>query len=203
MRETMLLLTCLTAALSTVAGGIPFDQTLRIEAQSRIVVHVGKAGAFGFAGHAHDVEAPVTGTVNFHASDLTRSDVTLEFSSATLRVTGAGEPAEDVPEVQRVMASDRVLDVLRYPTITFRSRRVAMTGTGANTLVVEGDLTLHGITKPVRVPVRVALEDGALVADGEGTVKQSDFGIRPVTAAGGTVRVRDEVDITFHVRAAR
>jgi len=110
-----------------------------------------------------------------------------------------------VPEVQRVMLSDRVLDVKRYPTIVFRSRRVATTGgTGASVqLTVSGDLTLHGVTKPVTVPVRATLRDGALTAEGTTTIKQSDFGIEPVTAAGGAVRVKDELEIRFTVHAIR
>jgi polyisoprenoid-binding protein YceI len=147
----------------------------------------------------------VTGSVRLDVSDLARSEVLLEFESASLRVTGEGEPAQDVPEVQRVMQSDRVLDASRYPKIVFRSRRVTLGGTTGQlrNISVEGDLTLHGVTKPCVVPVRLALRDGSLTAEGTATLKQSDFGIQPVTAAGGTVRVKDAFDISFSVHAAR
>ncbi len=172
---------------------------------SRVVIQVGKAGAFGFAGHAHEVVAPVSGTVSLDASDPARTRVMLEFDSASLRVTGEGEPARDVPEVQRVMLSERVLDARRYPKITFQSRRVTPGPAAgeARGFLVEGDLSLHGVTRSCRVPVRVTLTDGALTAEGRVSVKQSDFGIEPVTAAGGTIRVKDQVDVVFTVRAAR
>jgi hypothetical protein len=42
---------------------------------------------------------------------------------------------------------------------------------------------------------------GRLTARGSFSLKQSDFGMVPVTAAGGTVRVEDEVDVQFVLRA--
>lgn len=205
LHEKTLVALWLTASVGLAIPTPSPQEVLRIQGTSRVVIQVGKAGAFGFAGHSHDVEAPVTGSVTVDTSDFARSVVLLEFDSASLRVTGKGEPAQDVPEVQRVMLSERVLDVSRYPKIVFRSRRVTMSGRAGDSLnlSVEGDLTLHGATKPCVVPVRVKLSEGALTAEGTTTLKQSDFGIQPVTAAGGTVRVKDALDVTFTVHAAR
>jgi polyisoprenoid-binding protein YceI len=187
-----------------VASPFPAD-LFRIEPGSLVRIDVGKGGAFGFAGHAHEVEAPVRGTVSIDRSDVARSSVTLEFDTTALRVTGKGDPARDVPEVQRVMLSDRVLDARRYPTIGFQSRRVTAAGPPGRTmtLLVTGDLTLHGATRPCAVPVEVTLLDDALTAEGTAMVKQTDFGIQPVTAAGGTVRVKDELRVTFKLHASR
>jgi polyisoprenoid-binding protein YceI len=203
--DEILLAVWLGAAVGVVTTAPSQPEVLRVEGSSRVVINVGKAGAFSFAGHAHEVEAPVTGRVSVNRSDLTRSEVWLEFDSASLRVTGQGEPAQDVPEVQRVMLSERVLDVKRYPTIVFHSRRITTAGSsGAFVNVsVAGDLTLRGVTKPVIVPVRIALGDGSVTAGGTVTLKQSDFGIQPVTAAGGAVRVKDALEITFSLQAAR
>ncbi|MBP1636345.1 MAG: hypothetical protein H6Q10_2919, partial [Acidobacteria bacterium] len=49
----------------------------------------------------------------------------------------------------------------------------------------------------------VTLVEDTLTAEGKAEVKQSDFGIEPVTAAGGTVRVKDTVEVTFEIRATR
>jgi polyisoprenoid-binding protein YceI len=187
------------------AGRGAQSDELRVEGTSRVLVHVGKAGVFGFAGHDHEVEAPVTGSVSVDRADVSRSQVVLEFDAASLRVTGEGEPAEDVPEVQRTMVSERVLDVKRYPTVVFRSKRItgADAAGAAARLTVAGDLSLHGVTREVVVPVRVALEGDALTADGTVTIRQSDFGIQPVTAAGGTIRVKDALEISFRIRASR
>ncbi len=173
-------------------------------AGSQVLIQVGKAGVFGFAGHAHEVAATdVRGQVMFDPADLSRASVSLEFAAAALRVTGKDEPPADVGEVQRVMLSDQVLDVKRFPTIVFRSRRISLaarTNTAAGFLV-EGDLTLHGTTRPITIRASATLETGGrLTARGSFVLKQSDFGMVPVTAAGGTIRVKDELDVQFVLR---
>jgi polyisoprenoid-binding protein YceI len=174
-------------------------------ANSQVMIQVGKAGVFGFAGHAHEVAAAdVHGEVIVDQADLSRASVSLEFTAAALRVTGRNEPPADVGEVQRVMLSDQVLDVKRFPTISFRSRRIAVaarTATAAD-LLIEGDLTLHGTARPMTVRASAAFDArGRLTATGSFPLMQSDFGMVPVTAAGGTIRVRDQVDIQFVLRA--
>jgi polyisoprenoid-binding protein YceI len=174
-------------------------------ANSQVLIQVGKAGVFGFAGHAHEVAAAdVRGQVTYDPADLTRASVSLEFGAAALRVTGKDEPPADVSEVQRVMLSDRVLDVQRFPTISFRSRRVsvaARTATAAD-LVIEGDLTLHGTTRPMTIRASAVFDaGGSLTARGSCQLLQSDFGMVPVTAAGGSIRVKDALDIQFVLKA--
>jgi polyisoprenoid-binding protein YceI len=211
MRQQPAVLAVTAAALLVLGAGALATQAaapLSIVAdESDVVISVGKAGVLGFAGHAHEVAAPrVRGTVVPDPSDWSRSSVSLDVDAAALRVTGAGEPAADVPEVQRVMLGDRVLDAGRFPTVSFRSSRVAvrsLSGTGAD-LQVEGEVTLHGIARPLAVPVHVSWDGpGALIARGAFSLKQSAFGIQPVTAAGGTVKVRDEVEIRFVLKARR
>ena len=190
-----------SAALVAQAGKYQVDQ-----AASSVLIQVGKGGVFSFAAHDHEVAAPaLAGTVVLDQADASKSSVSLEFDATALKVTGKGEPAKDVPEVQATMLSDRVLDVQRYPKITFRSTRVSVASKAADrlTLNVAGDLTLHGTTRPVTTRVEVGLKDTALTATGTAKIRQSDFGMKPVTAGGGTVRVKDEVDIVFRVVARR
>lgn len=125
-------------------------------------------------------------------------------AAAALRVTGKGEPPADVLEVQKVMQSEQVLDVRRFPTIVFSSRRVTVTARTAGTadVVVEGDMTLHATTRPMTIRASVILDArGRITARGSFVLKQTDFGMVPVTAAGGTIRVKDEVDVQFVLSA--
>jgi polyisoprenoid-binding protein YceI len=173
-------------------------------AASQVTVRVGRAGAFGFAGHDHEVAVPkVDGIIVFDSADATHSTITLKFDVTAMKVTGRGEPAADVPEVQRVMLSDRVLDAQRYPTIAFTSRRIVIVTQAVDRLAlrVDGDLTLHGVTRPITVPVEVRLAGDQLTATANATVRQTDFGIRPVTAGAGTVRVKDELAVAFRIVA--
>jgi polyisoprenoid-binding protein YceI len=174
--------------------------------QTTITLLVGRAGVFAFAGHDHEVVVPaMKGQITLDRPNVSRSTVSVTFDATALKVTGKGEPPEDVPEVQRVMLSDQVLDVQRHPTIAFQSRQVSVVKQSANqmTLRLTGDLTLHGVTRPLDVPVTVQLAADGLRANGRATVRQSQFGIRPVTAGAGTVRVKDDVEVVLSVTARR
>ncbi len=191
-------------ALPALAGsplGTSGQTTYTIDpAASHVVVHVDKSGLFSFAGHAHEVAAPVaTGTIVVPPGNPAQSAVRIEFDAAALKVTGKGEPAGDVPDVQRTMESDRVLDVARFGRITFVSRTIDMLGPASPHLRLRlaGDLTLHGVTRPSMVEVNVDILPDRLTATGTLTIRQTAFGIEPVTAAGGTVRVKDEVEVEF------
>jgi polyisoprenoid-binding protein YceI len=96
------------------------------------------------------------------------------------------------------MLSPEVLDASRHPTITFRIASARETAPGR--LIVAGELTLHGRTHQFSVPVNYRRETtGAYFFDGAFKIRQTDFGIKPETAAGGTVKVNDEVEIRFRV----
>jgi polyisoprenoid-binding protein YceI len=174
-------------------------------AQSRVLIQVGKSGAFSFlAGHEHEVEThAIHGVVHFDPQDALRASVRVEIDAATLRVTGKGEPPGDVPKVQEVMLSNRVLDVRRYPTIVFQSRRVdRKSGDGrVLDLVLTGDLTLHNVTRSLPVPLTVRIEGDKLTASGHVAIKQTDYDIKPVTVAG-VVTVKDALEIAFTIVAA-
>ncbi len=196
------------ALLSAItAAAVQGPSTFSIDAaDSRVVIEVGKSGAFSFAGHNHEVLAPaVTGHVTVNPGDWSRSAVVLQFDASALKVTGKGDPPSDVPQVQSVMMSDKVLDVKRFPVVAFKSRRITATpgSAGAMDLVIEGELTLHGQTRPATVRATSTLQPGGLSARGAFTIKQTDFGMEPVTAAGGAVRVKDDVQVQFDLRARR
>jgi polyisoprenoid-binding protein YceI len=187
------------------AAQVP-EQLVISPAATTITIRVGRAGVFGFAGHDHEIAvSAVQGRITLDRSDVSRSSMSAEFDATALKVTGKGEPPEDVPEVQRVMLSERVLDVQRYPRITFASRSISVVERAAEriTLRILGELTLHGVTRPLTVPVTVRLTRDGLNADGKAALRQTDFGIQPVTAGAGTVKVKDEIQIIFSVTAQR
>lgn len=128
--------------------------------------------------------------------------VAIEIRTADLRVSGEGELPEDVPKVQQTMASAEVLDAARYATITFQSTAIAVQERRgpALALAVTGDLTLHGETKPLTVRVRVEVTTNQVAARGTLSVKQSDYGITPVSV-GGVVSVKDALTIHFTIVA--
>jgi len=102
-------------------------------------------------------------------------------------------PEEHQSEVQQRM-QEEVLETGKFPEIRFASDEIKSAGNGV--WDVAGKLTLHGETRPVRLQVRFV--DRTYV--GSVTIKQTDFGIQPVSAGGGTVKVKDELKIDFAIK---
>jgi len=187
------------AGASLAAQGQPYQ----VEGpKSLFRIDVGKTGMFSsMAGHAHEVETrAIEGTIHYDAEAIAKSSVHLRVEAASLRVTGKGEPPDDVPKVQDIMLSDKVLDVRRYPSITFDSTSVTQSAAGRGTLSVTGKLTLHNVTKTITVAVTIRPEADTLTASGQATIKQSDFGISPISV-GGVVKVKDALGISFTIVA--
>jgi polyisoprenoid-binding protein YceI len=182
-------------------GPAPFEID---STRSRAVIQVGKSGPFSFvAGHAHEVVgSTLTGVIGFDRDAPAQSTVRLEIDARTLKVTAKGEPPEDVPKVQEVMQSAKVLDVARFPSIRFESTNVTVKSRTSATLdlIVAGRVTLRDVTHAVTAPVRVVVEKEALTADGTFSIKQSDYGITPISVAGA-VAVKDVLAISFTVLA--
>ena len=200
------MLMALCAIAQAVAGRAAANRALTIDpAGSRAVIAVGKSGAFSFiAGHTHEVSGPIGGTLDLDPDDFARARVRIEIDAAALTVSAKGEPPEDVPKVQKMMLSDQVLDVARHPTIVFQSTSIAVK-TGAKQaadLMVTGTLTLHGVTRPLTVPVHAVVTDAAVTAKGQFAVKQTDYGMKPVSVAG-VVAVKDSLSISVSITAGR
>jgi polyisoprenoid-binding protein YceI len=183
------------------------NQFTVVPASSHVTIEVGKTGALSFAGHTHEILAPaVSGTVIVDEADPSRSSVSLEFRAADLRVNTAGEPPGDVPKVQETMLGPQVLDAARFPSVSFRSTRVVATARSADgaDIRIEGEVTLHGVKRALTLPVHVTLApDGTMTARGSFPIRQSEYGIKPVTAGGGAVRVKDDLEVRFVLAARR
>jgi polyisoprenoid-binding protein YceI len=204
MRNWPAALTCVAcgfAIVATVRGAASRSYTID-SSQSSATIEVGKAGAFSFAaGHTHEVVAPaIAGTITVDTDDPARSNVRLTLDASLLKVSGKGESAEDVPKVQATMLGAQVLDVQRYPKITFASTSIAIKTqtTAVLDAIVTGQLTLHNVTRSITVPVTVRREGDTLTATGRFPVKQTEYGIKPVSV-GGVVSVKDAVDVSFMI----
>jgi polyisoprenoid-binding protein YceI len=84
----------------------------------------------------------VAATIVLNGSDITKSTVTATIDVSTID-TGVSQRDADVK-------SDSFFDVARFPSATFTSTSVAKSASG---LTVNGNLTLHGVTKPVVLTV--------------------------------------------------
>jgi polyisoprenoid-binding protein YceI len=161
--------------------------------RSSMTVRVYKGGVLSAFGHDHEISAPIASG----KADPEGKTVELHVKAGTLRVQDAKASEKDRAEIQKTMLGPEVLNVESHPEIMFRSTSVESAGSGAWT--VRGNLALHGETKPVTVEVRE--KEGHYV--GSAVLKQTDFGIKPVRVAGGTVKVKDQIRIEFDIQLAR
>jgi len=161
--------------------------------KSVVTVRAYKAGVFSAFGHDHEIAAPLTGG----SADTATQHVELRMDAGALLVRDSKGSEKDRDEIQKTMLGPKVLDVERYPEIAFQSTAAEPMGQGS--WRVRGDLKLHGQTRAVTV--EVSERAGHYV--GNALLKQTDFGIKPVRVAGGTVRVKDEIRIDFDIQLAR
>jgi polyisoprenoid-binding protein YceI len=191
----------MTGAVSAPAQSVAPDTVVyRLLPSSRFEVHTGKAGAFGFAGHAHVVRARTfTGWVQYSPRDPSASRFEITVATANLEVLTPSDP-DEIRQVTEAMRTE-VLHVDAYPQIRFTATRVTFTPTVAT---LDGQLTLVGQTRPVRVNATIQVGPDTLRARGSFAVKQTDFGIKPYSGGpGGTVKVADRVTFNFDVVAVR
>ena len=143
---------------------------------------------------------------------FTRLDANLQFDPNNLaasRVSVTIDPrsieADNAPSgFMQTLAGKDWLDAERFPEMAFRTRSVEVTG--ANTFRLRGELTLHGVTKPIVLEARYnggyashPYEPKARVGfSAQGTFRRSDFGVSyGIPAPGTTMGVGDEVAVTL------
>ena len=162
--------------------------------RSKIAIRVYKSGLFSIFAHDHEIRASIA---RGEVDDSANPSVEFWIDAGSLRVVDPDLSAKDRAEVQRTMEGTEVLDIGQFQEIHFRS--VVVEKEGANRWIVRGELSLHGQNRPV--VVAVSETDGNYV--GSATLRQRDFGITPITIAGGTVRVKDSVKVEFEVGTMR
>lgn len=159
--------------------------------RSSVTVRVYKSGLFSALAHNHIITAAIASAT----LDAAQRTVSVTFNIADMKVVDPDGSESEHQEIEATMKGPKVLDAAQFPTISFRSTRVDEIS--PQRYKVTGDLKLHGQSREIAFPVVLseAIYKGSL------TLKQTDFGITPVKIAGGTVRVKDEIEISFEIAA--
>ncbi len=143
----------------------------------------------------------VTGVLTLDEQDITKSHVEASIDAASINTR---EPDRDTH-----LKSADFLDVEKFPTLTFASTRVTRTGEGE--VEVEGDLTIHGVTRKVEFFVEGPTPPGKdpwgntrIGWTATTKINRKDFGLTWNAALEtGGILVGDEVTITFDVEAIK
>jgi polyisoprenoid-binding protein YceI len=196
-------LSILALCTAIAAAGPLVAQEKTIDTQrSTITIHVGKSGLLSAAAHDHNINAPISsGSISSgvisSGANLESGAPHIEFRVETAQMTVKPDPkvdAKDQATIQTHM-EEMTLETKKFPEITFRSSRVQKMGDGQ--WKVDGDLSLHGVTKAVSLTVKQT--GGAYTT--HTVLKQTDFGIKPISIGGGIIKVKDQVEIDFQIFA--
>lgn len=143
-----------------------------------------------FAGSkAEGTFSGLTGTLAFDPAQPAGASMRVAVDAATIKT---GNSLKD-----KHARGDSWFDVAKYPKIYFQSTAFARAGSG---YVVRGDLTLHGVKKPVIIPFQFSQQGEKGVFTGQFKVNRKDFGING-NALGFTVG--EELDVTLRVPVSR
>jgi polyisoprenoid-binding protein YceI len=180
------------------------DATVRYVIDPQASTFMAQAFATGLlSSFGHDPKFTIRdfrGEVSFAltGSTLEKARLTISIRADSLEVNDdIGE--KDRKEIHRKMCEE-VLETDHFPEIVYVCSRVSASGGGDRYWVaLSGELTLHGVTRPMPVSARAVIKDGSVRASGEFAVRQSQFGIAPVSAAAGAIKIKDEVKCTFDI----
>jgi YceI-like protein len=185
----VILITVTLALVTSALPGVAQPRAIDLK-RSTVTVRVFKSGLFRAFADNHVIEAPLAeGSLD----DSAAPSVRIAIDVLKMRVLDPGLSPKDRGDVQMRMLSPEVLDAARFPRIRFRS--VAIQKGDADRWSIRGELEAHGQTR--QVSVNVVRGQGHY--KGSTSLKQSELGITPISIAGGTVKVKDEMKIDFDI----
>ena len=171
---------------------------------SRFTVRAFASGMLSAFGHSPTIAIrDFAGEAQFSPDKLETATLHVTVKAASLSVTDDVSD-KDRREIEREM-QEKVLESAKYPEIVYECSQVSADnpGNGQYSIKLRGNLTLHGMTHSLVVPARVAVTGEMLRAFGEFSLRQSGYNIKPVSAIGGGLKVKDEVKFSFDIVARK
>ena len=184
----MLKFAAICIALGLVAGSAQAD-TLTFEPDHTSVIF--QYPHFGLSHPSGKIMGAI-GTLTLDHDDMTKSaiDITLDMTTLTTAL----------PAFDTLLKGEKYFDIAQFPTAAFKSTQVELTG--ENTANITGDLTIHGVTKPVTLDVTLNQKGPNMMKKltagftAKGTINRSDFGISTYVPA-----VSDQIDLYIEAEA--
>ncbi len=195
-------------------GTLSYGETFlyKIDAnKSQLVARLFRGGFAGFMGHNHVIRATeFSGSIQFDPENHSSFAAFIEVKTASLK---ADEPEirakhklekkvrdKDRKKIQNTMESAEQLDVKKFPVMTFKATKVEKQE--KDQYRIHGDLTMHGVTRPVSLLMSAKTEKSQGALQGSLQFKQSDFGIKPYSAVFGSVKNKDEAFLFIELVAS-
>jgi polyisoprenoid-binding protein YceI len=167
---------------------------------NRLELRVYKTGLY--KGKVHVFAFPsYSGVLTYDSRSPGASTASLRLAAAEIKLLDTWLSAKDFRSVQEYALKD-MLNTAKFPEIAFDSSEIR--ALDAARFEVRGTLTIRGVGKAAVVSVTLQSGDrDTLRLDGKATVKLTDFGLKPPSAALGLIGTRDEMDFAFQFALSR
>lgn len=186
------------------------EAVYRIDAQrSRVFLRTGREGPMKAAGHDHVIASTDVDGWVLVAGDSARSRADLRLPLQQLVVDDPANrerfgldpelPQSAVEGTTRNM-QEKVLESSRFPWATVGVRVLSMRGSQA---VLDARVSAHGRSFDYPVPATLWVDPNELRVSGSMTLRHADFGMTAFSAAGGLLRVAEEIEVVFEIVAER
>jgi polyisoprenoid-binding protein YceI len=205
------LFTCISAITSLLsvslimASGQTTQRFILEPSQSKFIAHAEAGGLLWFKGHDHYLAArKFSGEVQMTPERITPASLRLVVQADSLEETGADFTDQQKQIINKEL-KDIVLQPAQYPEIVFQSTAVTSKAiaSGQYELEITGDLTLHGVTKRIKIPTKLTLSGENLRASGKFSIDRDDYKVKATSAAHGLVRVENKVKFEFDIVGRR
>ena len=171
---------------------------------SRFTVQAFAGGILAAVGHSPVIAIrDFSGEIRLEPDALEHSSMHLKIRADSLSVISDSSD-KDRREIERQMNTE-VLETDHYPEIIFDAQQVSATraGDGYYSVSLSGDLHLHGVMRSLTIPAQLNVTGEMLRASGNFTIRQTEYGIKLVSVAGGVLKVKDELKFNFDIVARR
>jgi polyisoprenoid-binding protein YceI len=171
-----------------------------VPAQSTFIVHANRAGLAYFKGHSHRIAAKdFDGEASMSLDSVSPASLTMNIRAASLEETDPVFTAQQKGIINKEL-NDIVLEPAKYPEITFKSTDIkGSMKNGAFDVKVTGNITLHGVTRPITIPATVTVSGDTFRAKGQFKLNRKKFGVKATEAFHGLVRVRHVLIFEFDI----
>jgi polyisoprenoid-binding protein YceI len=169
---------------------------------SRFTVQAFATGLLSAMGHNPVIGIRnFSGEVDFSPEELQGGGLHLNIKTASLGVQDDISD-KDRREIERLM-NEQVLEIAKYPEVVYEAPVVSITKMGDSlySAALDGSLSLHGVTRRQPITVRIAVFGTMLRVSGDFTLSQIDYQIKPISVAGGALKLKDEVKFSFEIVA--
>jgi polyisoprenoid-binding protein YceI len=171
---------------------------------SKFTVQAFASGMLSALGHSPTFAVrDFSGEATVSPSAPGQASLNMKIRASSLQVMDDVK-SSDRREMENAM-NQSVLESEKYPEIAFESTGVSsnLVSEGRYQVNMIGNLSLHGVTKSIAVPLQLAFLGDMFRASGECPLSQSSFGIKPVSVAGGSLKLKDELKLTFDIVARK